>query len=78
MDVESHKRSSLRSLGGRHRGLGHCGRTKGSERDRGLLTRQADTVRAGQSRVLRMRGEPGASRTVLLEYALGPAPRTLG
>lgn len=78
MSVKSHKRSSLRSLGGRHRGPGHRGRTKGSERDRGLLTPPADTVRAGQSRVLRMLGEPGAGRTVLLDYAVGPAPRTFG
>jgi MoxR-like ATPase len=36
--------------------------------ERDALGRLAEAVRAGQSRVLVVRGEPGVGKTVLLEY----------
>ena len=37
-------------------------------RERGLLDRLVDAVRAGESRVLVLRGEPGVGKTALLDY----------
>src|SRR6185312_1978533 len=37
-------------------------------RERGLLDRLVDAVRAGESKVLVLRGEPGVGKTVLLDY----------
>ncbi len=42
-----------------------------SERD--LLDRLVDTIRAGQSRVLVVQGDPGIGKTVLLDYLAGRA-----
>ena len=39
----------------------------------GVLDRLLDAVRAGESRVLVVRGEPGAGKTVLLDYLSGRA-----
>ena len=36
--------------------------------ERGVLDRLVGTVRAGESRVLVLRGEPGVGKTVLLDY----------
>jgi DNA-binding CsgD family transcriptional regulator len=43
-----------------------------SERD--ALDRLTEAVRTGQSRVLVLRGDPGAGKTVLLDYLAGQAP----
>jgi DNA-binding CsgD family transcriptional regulator len=37
-------------------------------RERGLLDRLVDAVRAGESKVLVLRGDPGVGKTVLLDY----------
>jgi len=49
--------------------------TKLTDRDleRGMLDRLVDAVRAGESRVLVMRGDPGVGKTVLLDYLVGRA-----
>ncbi|HEX3306884.1 MAG TPA: AAA family ATPase, partial [Streptosporangiaceae bacterium] len=39
-------------------------------RERGLLDRLVDAVRAGESKVLVLRGEPGVGKTVLLDYLI--------
>ena len=44
---------------------------RGSERD--ILGRLIDAVRAGESRALVVRGDPGVGKTVLLEYLAGRA-----
>ena len=44
--------------------------------ERDALGRLAEAVRAGQSRVLVVRGEPGVGKTVLLEYLAGRAAET--
>ena len=36
--------------------------------ERGVLDRLVDAVRAGESRVLVIRGDPGVGKTVLLDY----------
>ena len=41
--------------------------------ERRALERLAEAVRAGQSRVLVMRGDPGVGKTVLLDYLAGRA-----
>src|SRR5262249_29134692 len=41
--------------------------------ERGLLDRLVEAVRAGQSRALALRGDPGIGKTVLLEYLAGRA-----
>ncbi|HEY4464924.1 MAG TPA: ATP-binding protein, partial [Streptosporangiaceae bacterium] len=40
----------------------------------GLLDQVVDAVRAGRSRVLVVRGEPGVGKTALLDYLAGHAP----
>jgi len=44
--------------------------------ERHALDRLVDAVRAGESRVLVMRGEPGMGKTVLLDYLAGGATRS--
>ncbi len=44
------------------------GRLIGRSRERGELDRLLDAVRSGESRSLVVRGEPGAGKTVLLDY----------
>ena len=39
--------------------------------ERGVLDRLIDAVRAGESRALVMRGDPGVGKTVLLNYVVG-------
>ena len=41
--------------------------------ERGALDRLIEAVRAGQSRALMVRGDPGMGKTVLLEYLAGQA-----
>src|SRR5215472_3225574 len=41
--------------------------------ERGMLDRLVEAVRAGQSRALALRGDPGMGKTVLLEYLAGQA-----
>jgi DNA-binding CsgD family transcriptional regulator len=45
----------------------------GRRRECGTLDRLVEAVRAGESRALVVRGEPGAGKTVLLEYLAGQA-----
>ncbi|MGD0560411.1 MAG: AAA family ATPase [Streptosporangiaceae bacterium] len=45
----------------------------GRRRERGVLDQLIDTVRAGGSRVLVVRGEPGIGKSVLLDYLAGQA-----
>jgi putative ribosome biogenesis GTPase RsgA len=56
------------SLSGRHLGL----TDRSSER--GVLDRLLDAVRAGDSRVIVLRGEPGVGKTALLNYLAINAP----
>ena len=44
--------------------------------ERHALDQLVDAVRAGESRVLVMRGEPGVGKTVLLDYLAGRAADT--
>ena len=46
--------------------------------ERGVLDRLIDAVRAGESRVLVVRGDPGVGKTALLEYLAGRASRVPG
>jgi ABC-type transport system involved in cytochrome c biogenesis ATPase subunit len=41
--------------------------------ERAALDRLVEVVRAGQSQVLVMRGDPGVGKTVLLDYLAGRA-----
>jgi ABC-type cobalamin transport system ATPase subunit len=41
--------------------------------ERAALGQLADAVRAGESRALVMRGDPGAGKTVLLDHLAGQA-----
>jgi hypothetical protein len=45
----------------------------GRHSERETLGRLADAVRAGQSRALVIRGDPGVGKTVLLDYLAGRA-----
>jgi ABC-type transport system involved in cytochrome c biogenesis ATPase subunit len=45
----------------------------GRRRERGMLEQLIDTVRAGGSRVLVVRGEPGIGKSALLDYLTGQA-----
>src|SRR5580698_2199949 len=47
---------------------GDAGRLIGRGRECGTLDRLIEAVRAGESRSLVVRGEPGAGKTVLLDY----------
>jgi DNA replicative helicase MCM subunit Mcm2 (Cdc46/Mcm family) len=51
--------------------------TRLTDRDgeRGVLDQLTNTVRAGRSRVLVVRGEPGVGKSALLDYLAGHAPR---
>ena len=44
--------------------------------ERGQLDRLIETVRAGQSQALVVRGDPGVGKTVLLDYLAGRASET--
>jgi DNA-binding CsgD family transcriptional regulator len=55
--------------GRRGRATGLTGRVS----ERQVLDRLVDAVRAGESRALVMRGDPGAGKTVLLDYLAGRA-----
>jgi DNA-binding CsgD family transcriptional regulator len=55
---------------------GPGGRLRGRRSERGVLDRLAAAVRDGQSRVLVLYGEPGAGKTVLLDYLAGRAAGT--
>jgi DNA-binding CsgD family transcriptional regulator len=46
---------------------------KGRRSERGVLDRLLEAVRAGESRALVVRGEPGVGKTALLEYVVGQA-----
>ena len=43
-------------------------------RERGVFDRFIEAVRAGESRVLVVRGDPGVGKTVLLDYLVSRAP----
>jgi DNA-binding CsgD family transcriptional regulator len=57
---------------GRGRALGLTDRLS----ERGVLDRLVEAVRAGESRVLVVRGDPGVGKTVLLDYLAGQAADT--
>jgi DNA-binding CsgD family transcriptional regulator len=48
--------------------LGSAGELRGRGRECDLLERLLDAVRAGESRALMVRGEPGVGKTALLDY----------
>ena len=52
---------------------GRATRLTDRDRERDLLDRLVDAVRAGESRVLAIRGDPGVGKTVLLDYLVGRA-----
>ena len=52
---------------------GDAGTLIGRRRECGLLERLVEAVRAGESRALVVRGEPGTGKTVLLDYLAGQA-----
>jgi DNA-binding CsgD family transcriptional regulator len=47
---------------------------RGRESECAILARLLDAVRAGESRVLVLRGEPGVGKTALMDYAISSAP----
>ena len=47
---------------------------RGRDPERAALERLLDAARAGESRTLVLRGEPGIGKTALLDYAIGLAP----
>jgi DNA-binding CsgD family transcriptional regulator len=53
---------------------GRAAELRGRRSECGVLDRLIDAVRAGQSRVLVVCGEPGVGKTALLDYAAGRAP----
>ena len=54
-------------------GPGRATRLTGRDGERAALDRLVDAVRAGESRVLVVRGDPGVGKTALLEYLAGQA-----
>ena len=52
---------------------GHAAGLLDRHGERDALDRVAEAVRAGEGRALVMRGEPGAGKTVLLDYLAGQA-----
>src|SRR5215469_7294341 len=52
---------------------GHAAGLTDRRSERGTLDRLVEAVRAGQSRALALRGDPGMGKTVLLEYLAGQA-----
>ena len=56
------------------RSHGRAAQLVGRRVELGVLDGFVGTVRAGGSRVLVVRGEPGVGKTVLLEYLAGRAP----
>jgi len=52
---------------------GRVAQLRGRRRECGVLDRLIEAVRAGESRVLVVRGEPGAGKTALLDYLGGRA-----
>ncbi|MGP0023139.1 MAG: ATP-binding protein [Streptosporangiaceae bacterium] len=53
---------------------GRAGELTDRRAERGVLDGLAEAVRAGESRVLVVHGEPGVGKTVLLEYLAGGRP----
>jgi predicted ATPase len=47
---------------------------RGRDAECAVLDQLLDAVRAGESRALVLRGEPGVGKTALLDYAIGSAP----
>ena len=54
-------------------GLGRAAQLRGRRSERGALDRLIEAVRAGESQVLVLAGEPGVGKTVLLDYLAGRA-----
>ena len=52
---------------------GRATRLTDRDRERDVLDRLVNAVRAGESRVLVVRGDPGVGKTVLLDYLAGRA-----
>src|ERR1700722_4476166 len=52
---------------------GHAARLKGRRAELSVLSGLVETVRAGQSQVLVLRGEPGVGKTALLDELAGQA-----
>ncbi len=52
---------------------GHAGELRGRRSECRMLDRLIESVRAGESRTLVVRGEPGMGKTALLDYAAGQA-----
>ena len=50
---------------------GRAARLTGRSSELSVLDRLVDAVRAGQSQVLVIRGEPGVGKTALLDYLAG-------
>ena len=53
---------------------GSAAQLGGRSEELDVLSRLVDAVRAGESRVLVVRGEPGVGKTALLDYVAGAAP----
>jgi AAA ATPase domain len=60
-------------MGGDSRRRGHVGGLMGRGGECGVLDRLIGVVRAGGSRVLVVRGEPGVGKSALLDYLAGHA-----
>jgi len=52
---------------------GRAAKLTDRDSERGVLDQLVDAVRAGESRVLVVRGDPGVGKTVLLDYLAGRA-----
>ena len=64
------------SLPGRRRPVhqwGHAGQLRGRHHECDLLNQLLDPIRAGESQVLVVRGEPGVGKTALLDYLVEQA-----
>jgi ABC-type transport system involved in cytochrome c biogenesis ATPase subunit len=53
---------------------GRAGELQGRRSECAVLDRLIEAVRAGESRALVLRGEPGVGKTALLDYLSGHAP----
>src|SRR6201998_2491509 len=63
----------VRMTGENSRQRGNAPRLADRRSERRMFDQLANTVRAGESRVLVLCGEPGVGKTVLLEYLAGQA-----
>src|SRR3981189_3901103 len=52
---------------------GRAAQLRGRRSERGVLDRLVEAVRAGESRALVVRGEPGVGKTALLDYLVEQA-----